>query len=30
LLSAPPIHTPQLVDRALEFAALNGDENRAR
>jgi hypothetical protein len=27
VLPAPPIHTPQLVDRALEFAAINGDEN---
>jgi len=27
MLPAPVIHTPQLVDRALEFAASNGDEN---
>jgi hypothetical protein len=27
MLPAPPIHTTQVVDRALEFAAVNGDEN---
>ncbi len=27
MLPAPPLHTPQLVDRALELAAPSGDEN---